>query len=111
MSTISPPFQAIPTIYNGIQLRSRLEAQAAYLFDVLGWKWEYEPESIMLPCGTAYTPDFWLPEFRCVVECRGYDYDRRAAQESVVRFGREYSRVKSIVGENYDLESLYVDIE
>jgi len=57
-----------------------MEAQCALLFDTLGWKWEYEPESIMLPNGVAYRPDFWLPEFRCIVECRGYDSEKGRQQ-------------------------------
>lgn len=44
-----------PTIYKGINFRSRLEARWAVLFDNLGWKWEYEPE-----CQGAYIPDFLL---------------------------------------------------
>ncbi|MDJ0725032.1 MAG: hypothetical protein QNJ38_07980 [Prochloraceae cyanobacterium] len=44
---------AIPTEYNGIQFRSRLEAKWAAMFDLLGWPYEYEP------C------DFkgWIPDF------------------------------------------------
>jgi hypothetical protein len=64
---------AIPTIYKGVQLKSRLESQAAYLFDLLGWKWEYEPESHMLQNGLAYTPDFLLTNRRDYIECRGYE--------------------------------------
>jgi hypothetical protein len=64
---------AIPTTYNGVQLRSRMEAQCAFLFDRLGWNWEYETYSIMLPNGVSFTPDFWLPEIDVVVECRGYE--------------------------------------
>jgi hypothetical protein len=33
---------AIPTLYRGIQMRSRLEAKYAILFDLLGLKWAYE---------------------------------------------------------------------
>ncbi len=45
---------AIPTVYRGVQFRSRLEARWAAFFDLLGWKWEYEP--IDLPG--------WIPDFR-----------------------------------------------
>lgn len=34
---------AIPTKYNGINFRSRLEAKWAAFFDLLEWNWEYEP--------------------------------------------------------------------
>ncbi|HLW03107.1 MAG TPA: hypothetical protein VKT82_30950 [Ktedonobacterales bacterium] len=64
--------QAIPTLYNGIQLKSRLEADTAFLLDGIKCTWEYEPCSFLLPNGNHYQPDFWLPEQRAWVECRGY---------------------------------------
>ena len=42
-----------PTRYNGIQFRSRLEAKWAAFFDLLNWKWEYEPCDF----------DGWIPDF------------------------------------------------
>lgn len=44
---------AIPTRYNGVNFRSRLEAKWAAFFDLLGWRWDYEPV------------DFpgWIPDF------------------------------------------------
>ena len=47
---------AIPTVYNGIEFRSRLEAKWAVVFDRLGWEYEYEPIDLM-----GYIPDFVLP--------------------------------------------------
>lgn len=44
---------AIPTKYAGVQFRSRLEARWAAMFDLLGWKWEYEPIDL-----NGYIPDF-----------------------------------------------------
>jgi len=36
--------KGIPTIgVRGIQFRSRIEAQWAYIFEKLEWNWEYEP--------------------------------------------------------------------
>lgn len=46
---------AIPTVYKGIEFRSRLEAKWAAMFDQLGWPWEYEPVDLM-----GYIPDFIL---------------------------------------------------
>lgn len=72
---------AIPTNYRGIQLKSRMEAQCAVLFDKLGWNWKYEPFSLMLPCGTTYIPDFQIegPAYM-IVECRGYESERGKRQ-------------------------------
>lgn len=47
--------KAIPTTYNGIRFRSRLEAKWAAFFDLCDWKWEYEPEDL-----NGYIPDFVL---------------------------------------------------
>lgn len=65
---------AIPTFYAGIEFRSRFEARTACLMDGLGWKWEYEPFSMLLPNGSAYTPDFLISGHpHVIVECRGYE--------------------------------------
>lgn len=80
MKTTDRPLQAIPTLYKGIQLKSRMEAQVALLLDTLGWKWQYEPFSIMLPNGTAYTPDFLIEGHRFIIECRGYESDKGERQ-------------------------------
>lgn len=42
-----------PTVYNGTKFRSRLEARWACFFDLLGWKWQYEPFDL-----NGWTPDF-----------------------------------------------------
>ena len=46
---------AIPTVYKGIEFRSRLEAKWAVMFDQLGWPWEYEPVDFK-----GYIPDFHI---------------------------------------------------
>lgn len=63
--------QAIPTMYRGVQFRSRLEARWAVFFDALGVEWHYEHEGYQLPSGW-YLPDFWLPKLRggCFVEIK-----------------------------------------
>lgn len=47
---------AIPTLYNGTQFRSRLEAKWAAFFDMCGWHWEYEPFDL----------DGWIPDFELI---------------------------------------------
>ncbi len=71
---------AIPTVYRGIQMRSRLESKWAYVFDALGWRWEYEPIDL-----NGWIPDFvllGLKDFNkpCLVEIKPiFDYhDDRA---------------------------------
>ena len=49
------PYAAHPTFYEGIWFRSRLEARWAAFFDLVQWKWEYEPIDLI-----GWTPDFRL---------------------------------------------------
>lgn len=61
--------QAIPTFYNGIKFRSRLEARWAYFFDLCKIKWNYELEGYELE-NARYLPDFYLPETETWVEVK-----------------------------------------
>jgi hypothetical protein len=47
--------KAIPTIYKGVQFRSRLEATWAAFFDLINIQWEYEPPHISF--------NKWIPDF------------------------------------------------
>jgi len=46
---------SIPTRYSCVQFRSRLEARWAAFFDIVGWKWDYEPFDL-----DGWTPDFLI---------------------------------------------------
>ena len=48
-------YAAIPTMYAGVQFRSRLEARYAAYFDLLEWDWQYEPFDL-----NGYIPDFYV---------------------------------------------------
>lgn len=52
--------KSIPTEYNGANFRSRLEARWAAFFDLLHFKWEYEPFDL----------NGWIPDFLLIGECR-----------------------------------------
>ena len=49
-------FKSIPTKYNGVQYRSRLEAKWAAFFDIIKWKFTYEP----------YDLNKWSPDFKLI---------------------------------------------
>lgn len=51
--------KARPTLYKGIQMRSRLEADYAADLDKQGYRWAYEPECFASETGQ------WLPDFGC----------------------------------------------
>jgi hypothetical protein len=46
---------SIPTVYKGVQFRSRLEARWAAFFDIVGIDWNYEPLDF-----AGYIPDFFI---------------------------------------------------
>lgn len=54
-------YKARPTIYKGIQMRSRLEAGYAAWLDLWGFDWEYEPQAFASEKG-QYLPDFLLKD-------------------------------------------------
>ena len=62
------------TIYNGIRMRSKLEARYAESLDRQNIKWEYEPQRFELKeLNCTYTPDFYLPELNMYSEVKGWD--------------------------------------
>lgn len=66
----------IPTLYNGIRFRSRLEARYAAFFDELGWPWNYEPFDL-----DGYIPDYII-DFEVgpvLFEVKGFDEEIEAA--------------------------------
>lgn len=67
----TPDIEAVPTEYHGTTFRSRLEADWAATLNANGIRWAYEPETITLPSGTVYVPDFWLPELGTWIEVKG----------------------------------------
>jgi len=76
----------IQTKYRGYHFRSRREARWAVFFDAAKIRWEYEPEGFDVD-GTAYLPDFYLPDMDCYFEVKGtsnYDIEvlRRFAQRA-----------------------------
>lgn len=94
---------AIPTMYNGIQFRSRLEATWARFFDLLELNWTYEPEGFdgWIPDFMVYgDSDYWFVEVKPMLETSsGLDsnVDRykklsKACDESIVLVGRDPSK-------------------
>lgn len=60
--------KAIPTVYEGVTFRSRLESRWAALFTQFGWHWNYEPFDLHL-----WFPDFHL-EGRVLVEVKPFTF-------------------------------------
>lgn len=55
MRGVEYTIKAIPTVYAGVQMRSRLEARWAAFFTACGWSWTYEPFDL-----NGWAPDFQL---------------------------------------------------
>lgn len=67
--------KAKPTVWRGIQFRSRLEARWAIWFSRLKIEWRYEPKWVELPQDRGrpslfYKPDFFLPGLDVWVEIK-----------------------------------------
>jgi len=62
--------KAIPTVFQGVEFRSRLEARVAATLTGMGCRWEYEPEGFVLDDGTKYLPDFRVAG--CYIEVKPY---------------------------------------
>lgn len=60
--------KGIPTLYGGVEYRSRLEAKWACFFDLCGWRYQYEPYDL-----NGWIPDFALYGYKeILVEVKPY---------------------------------------
>ncbi|MBX5010876.1 hypothetical protein HJB67_13015 [Rhizobium lentis] len=88
--------KAIPTIYNNVQFRSRLEARWAAFFDLSGIEWDYEPFDL-----DGWTPDFllraggvdMLSEVKPIDFTRDLDTDGAEACEKAILHRERYNIV------------------
>lgn len=69
MDTVRRGIRALPTLYEGIRYRSRLEARWAIFFRALGVFAQYEPEGFVLG-RVWYLPDFHIPHWKAFVEIK-----------------------------------------
>ena len=97
-SALPAPNRAIPTTYKGVQMRSRMEARCAFFLDLMGWDWEYEPESIMLHTGVPFRPDFRANEGMIWVECRGYD--NQLGNRQIQDFAAYLPEIRRVAGDD-----------
>jgi len=91
--------------YNNIWMRSSYEIKFAYFLDLSGYKWLYEPKTFNLG-NTTYTPDFYLPNFNCYIEIKGYWY--KGSKERFNLFKKLYPKIKIEVLTEPELQSMGV---
>lgn len=71
--------RGIATNYNGVRMRSRVEARWADFFTRMGWNWTYEPFDL-----DGYIPDFSLEFYKpLLVEVKAADEDVAMAQSKI----------------------------
>lgn len=80
--------KSIEVMYKGIMYRSITEAATAKFFYEHDIDFIYEPDCFIFQDGTKYMPDFYLPDQKTWVECKGIMTDKdsnkifKLAQES-----------------------------
>ena len=101
--------QAQPTEYGGICFRSKLEAKTAQALDNIGIPYIYEPEGFQLTNGLWYKPDFYLPDAKQFIECKGKMTERDSAKICGLVHDTKfpvlvlsYDNAMLFVGGNYD---------
>jgi hypothetical protein len=70
LATGTPWMRAIPTHFQGVQYKSRLEAKFARLLQLLNVRFVYEPMRHVKSGGGTYTIDFFLPTQQLYVELK-----------------------------------------
>lgn len=100
---------ARPTVYNGVRMRSRLEAAWAEQFDAFGWPWKYEPQVFASELG-QYLPDFRVQvgkDYPVYVEVKPHTYNRDAAPHllSIIRASEPLAELWLALGANRNGEA------
>jgi len=84
MAIYTPKF-SIPTWYEGVHYRSKLESDWARFFDLHRIIYAFEPEGFKFD-GLYYLPDFWLPRLRTFVEVKGcLDFNDEAKLQALAK--------------------------
>lgn len=93
----------IPTLYNGINFRSRAEARWAVFFEKLGVKYAYEPKGYKLRFGSMYLPDFYVEGFSSSIKSAFFEVKPDADVEGVWQDKSEF--LSELTGERVYLLS------
>lgn len=91
--------------YGDVNFRSSYEANFAKWCDGSGITWKYEPEHFDLG-NTTYTPDFYLPEFDCWIEVKGYLTD--LADKKIKLFKHQYPDINFFMFDKNKLVDLSI---
>lgn len=75
-------------LYKNQKMRSSWEVLFAVWLDLSQIKWKYEPKTFSFDTFN-YTPDFYLPEFDCWIEIKGWFRDN--SKEKLMIFKQKYN--------------------
>ena len=89
--------------YNGIYMRSNWEILFAQFLNLSNIKYLYESKAFDLG-NTTYTPDFYLPEFDCYIEIKGFW--RSYSLKKYKLFKKQYKSIKIEVFNKKKLDKL-----
>ena len=92
--------KAIETVYHGFRFRSRLEAKWTVFFDVVGFRYLYEPEGYELN-GIRYLPDFKLLDAKVFAEIKPNDPTAEERQKAYLLAAASRRPVWVISGQPY----------
>jgi len=94
---------SIGSYYKGIWIRSSYEIRFAYFLSLSGYKWKYESKTFDLG-NTTYTPDFYIRDFNCYIEIKGWWRDD--AKRKFNKFKRLYPKIRIKVLGQKELQSI-----
>lgn len=83
-------------------MRSSWEVLFSKFLTLSNIKWEYEPKTFNLGY-TTYTPDFYLPEFDCYIEIKGWF--RPKSQEKFIDLQKQYPDIVIHLFDQYILSA------
>lgn len=97
--------KAIPTVYNHVQFRSRLEARWAAFFDLCGWDWDYEPFDL-----EGWAPDFMLKgKTKALVEVKPIDFggnDDAALRQAKVHAAKAFRTAATVSPQQKSMDDM-----
>jgi hypothetical protein len=91
-----------------VSMRSNWEASYADWLNQNNINWEYEPKTFELHDGSAYTPDFFLPDKKQYVEVKGWLHETHKAK--IDKFRETYPDLDLVVANKKYLQEIDCDL-
>ena len=102
---VNKNIKAKPGYYKNIWMDATTEKKTAQALDNLGIKWKYHPHEpgCMLSNGLWYSPDFWLPDAKTYIECKG----KQTPEDMGKVYGLAYDKECPVIIMGYDWIKLF----